>query len=337
MGTKRFFSLLITTMTRITRTTRRPAAATIRAKANAADPADLSKLGTFPAPTATSEQLAVENLLLASDRARKFVFRNTNMQHLAGDLEAVAWTGLLNACRRYTPDIINPSSGKPYRISTYAVRFIDGAMFRFLRDRGHPIRFPNAWREAAPRARREIQQNKKTLEQAAAIVGMDPQDVAEMVHAMGPTNIIEDDQFQRPDPLDDLSEEAERFLVLGEKALRKELNIAMDAIAVLGDDGILIHDWWTLPRRRGMPTGPLQQFWRRVDRIRRGLPQEPTIQQATLADDPGTEALPLTTSPEQAARILSSRAELLGVMPAGKLKQEPITVDGAGETGSPNG
>jgi DNA-directed RNA polymerase specialized sigma subunit len=223
--------------------------------------ADQSKLGTFPPPTDISEDLAVANLRLASDRARKFAAK-AKMDGIVADLEAVAWTGLLNACRRYRPDRVNPATGKPYAISTVAVPFIDGAMRRYLRDKGHPIKFPNEWREKAPRARRELLSGKRTLEEAAEIVGMDPLDLGEMIHSMGPTGEIQDDQFQSRGPEADMPDEE------GQSALAAELQLAETALAKLGDDRLLLEEWWNNPKRRGVPGGPLQQFQRRARAIR---------------------------------------------------------------------
>jgi DNA-directed RNA polymerase specialized sigma subunit len=287
---------------RTTATGRRPAArattSTRRRAATSGPPTaeEASRLGSFPPPrifeqpvrtvgrdgnavfSTDSEQLAVANLPLASDRARRFAVR-TGMGELLGDLEAVAWTGLLNACRRYSLDHLNPATGRPCTLSTVAVLFIDGAMRRYLRDRGHAIKFPNEWREKAPKARREVMHNKKTIEQAAAMVGMDPMDVAEMLHCMGPTGEIEDDNFQRNTFLEDLPDEEEP------RELAAELHVVNQALKRLGDDRLLLVDWWETPRRRGCPpSGPLQQFLKRARRFRANQPQDETIEQMSLLD-----------------------------------------------------
>jgi hypothetical protein len=281
----------------------------------------LSKLGSFPPPTETSEELAVANLDLASHQARKFAAA-TKMTAILCDLEAVAWTGLLNACRRYDPTRINPSSGRPYTIATAAVPFIDGAMRRYLRDRGHAIKFPNAWREKAPRARREVLSGKKTIEEAAAIVGMDPLDVGEMLHCMGPTETIADEHFQIAGTGPEAPDEE------GPALLAAELQLARLALSKLGDDRQLLIDWWTNTNRRRCPTGPLQQFWRRAARARRSLPDEPVTVQSSLFPEPQEAA----KDPAQMVRILNHRAELMGVLPpAGKLQQDLTLADGAGE------
>ncbi len=257
---------------------------------------EAARLGSFPPPRTfeepvrtvdrdgadvlshDSEQLAVANLPLASDRARRFAIR-TRMIELLGDLEAVAWTGLLNACRRYSADRLNPATGRPYALSTVAVVYIDGAMRRYLRDKGHAVKFPNEWREKAPAARREVMSNKKTIEQAAELVGMDPRDVAEMLHCMGPTGEIEDDTFQRQGVFDELPDEEEP------RELAAELHIVNLALKRLGDDRLLLIDWWETPRRRSLPpSGPLQQFMSRARRFRANQPQEETIEQMSLLD-----------------------------------------------------
>ena len=250
-----------------------------RTRRPAATAADQSKLGTFPPPTDISEDLAVANLRLASDRARKFAAK-VKMDGIVADLEAVAWTGLLNACRRYNPDRLNPATGKPYAISTVAVPFIDGAMRRYLRDKGHPIKFPNEWREKAPRARRELLSGKRTIEEAAEIVGMDPLDLGEMLHSMGPTGEIQDDQFQSPGPDAEMPDEE------GQAALAAELLLAEAALARLGDDRALLEEWWDNPKRRAAPTGPLQQFLKRARRMRANDAQPEIYEQGRLEVTP---------------------------------------------------
>lgn len=307
-----------------TRTTRQPTAR--RSSRRPPTDPDLSKLRSFPPPTETSEQLAVANLDLASHQARKFAAA-TKMTGILCDLEAVAWTGLLNACRRYDPKRINPGTGRPYTIATAAVPFIDGAMRRFLRDRGHAIKFPYAWLEKAPRARREVLSGKCTIEQAAAIVGMDPLDVGEMLHCMGPTEAIQDEHFQTASGAPDLPDED------GPTMLAAELQLARLALSRLGDDRQLLVDWWTSKHRRRCPSGPLQQFWRRAGQARRSLPDEPIIVQSSMFPEPQAAA----KDPAQMVRILNHRAELMGVLPpAGKLNQDLTMADGVGATGSPN-
>jgi DNA-directed RNA polymerase specialized sigma subunit len=234
----------------------------------------------------------VDNLKLASDRARKFA-AVTKMQGIQSDLEAVAWTGLLNACRRYDPSRLNPANGRPYSISTAAVPFIDGAMRRYLRDKGHAIKFPNEWREKAPRARREVLSNKRTLEEAAALVGMDPMDVGEMLHCMGPTGEIQDEQFQVGGREPELPDEE------GAAEFAAEMELARKALDMLGDDTGLLIEWWHTSRRRACPSGPLQQFQHRARRLRaKEAPQESYRQGLLL-------------SPE----VMFCRAKELGIMP----------------------
>jgi len=269
----------------MTATTTKPR--TIRQR-KAALPPDLSRLGSFPPPTAISEELAVANLDLASDQARQFCWA-CNLVGLLPDLEAVAWTGLLNACRRYDPERLNPANGKPYHLSTIAVCFIRGAMFRYLRDKGFAVKFPYEWREAAPHARRLLMEGE-SLEQIAAGLRMNPVDVGRMLHDMGPTSEIEDELFQPKE----LAEEKDDN---GKQLLATEWTLALAAFDDLDDDSLLLKAWWDDEKRRRIPSGPKQRFLRRVYRIRRHLPREETSEQLSLM------------SPE----VLTQRASELGL------------------------
>ena len=121
----------------------------------------VAKLGAFPPPTAISEQLAVENRLLAMDFANRFA-RSTGMN--VADLETPAWVGLLKACRLYDPEKVNPHTGEPYSLSSLAVPYIKGAMKQYVRDRSFAIKFPHRWREIGPKVRRLAQFGKKPEE-----------------------------------------------------------------------------------------------------------------------------------------------------------------------------
>lgn len=262
------------------RRSRRPAAAP-----------DLSRLGKFPPPTDISEDLAVANLKLASDRARKFAAK-TKMDGIVADLEAVAWTGLLNACRRYKPDRLNPDTGRPYTISTMAVPFIEGAMRRYLRDKGHLIKFPYEWREKGPKARRELNKGR-TVEEVAEDVGMDPLDINEMIYSTGPTSEIQDNGIQESVYTIELDEDG------GQAALAAEIELAEAALSKLGDDRTLLQEWWDSPKRRLAPSGPLQQFIKRARRLRCDNAPTETYVQGTL---PSIDAV-------------FSRAKSLGLLP----------------------
>jgi RNA polymerase sigma factor (sigma-70 family) len=69
------------------------------------------------------EQLITSNLALVVNRA-KYYARNGNLLDACQD----GMFGLITAAEKYNPELVNPSSGKPYRFSTYAVWWIDRAI-----------------------------------------------------------------------------------------------------------------------------------------------------------------------------------------------------------------
>lgn len=142
---------------------------------------------SFPAPTPWSETMAVENMRLAQNRASRMALR-TKMP--IEDLRAVAFAGLLKACRRYDPERINPATGRPYRLSSCAVPFIDGALRQWLRDHGHPFTLPNRWRELGPQVRR-LAGEGKTLAQIEEATGMPAGEVEELLEATSATATLE--------------------------------------------------------------------------------------------------------------------------------------------------
>ena len=291
-----------------TRTTRTRSLKVRPAAVPKADPADLRG---FPPPTATSEQLAVDNYLLAMDRANRFA---AITRWPIDELEAAAWVGLLNACRRYDPNRLNPATGRPYALSTVAVLFIDGAMRRLLRDQGSVagVKFPFSWRDQAPRARR-LAAEGKSVQQIAAEVGMDPADVVEMLHAMSAT----------PDELDEGlvgQADEELFEAEGDDFMLQQLcRVAVAAFDRLHPgDREAFEAWAEDPRRRGHLPGQVAQFRRQAEAmLRRTRLPERMVQ---LGLQVPVQLLPVDqrqqTGPRRRSspRNLTIRAEQLGLL-----------------------
>lgn len=238
-----------------------------KAQGEAPQPATPGPIDRFPPPTPWSEQLAADNLRLAANRARR-LHRLTLMPY--DDLLQVAWVGLLKACRYYDPERRNPSTGAPYRLSTCAVPFIDGAMWQWLRKVGHPLKIPNKWRELGPKVRR-LAGMGRTAEQIEQEVGLPADEVRELIAATGPTAAL------RQDIVSSCSasgggmglEDDEVGHDPGNGAELLELvEIARRAWADLNwADRQQLEGSWLAKRRRVVATLPLGQFRARVRRV----------------------------------------------------------------------
>lgn len=284
-------------------------ARSLRARPAAQSPAqDQARLGSFPPPTEWSEQLVIENQRLARGMAVRMA-RLTRMD--LESLQAVADVGLLKGCRLYDPTKINPANGRPYRLSTCVVPYIRGAMLHYLRDKGHTsgVRFPDAWRDVAPRVRR-LASGGASFEAIAAGVGLPASDVEAILQSQRtPAEFdpeLGDPRSGVPDPLDGAEEYHE---------LAEALAIVDQAFAALhwGDQQMLISGWQMRrgPRLASLPHG---QFMFRVRRILQGLPVAASYGKplpALAAEDP-TSAQPRLSS---SAQILET-AEQLGLFGA---------------------
>jgi DNA-directed RNA polymerase specialized sigma subunit len=265
---------------------------------------DQARLGSFPPPTEQSEQLAIDNQGLAQDMAVRMA-KATRMD--LESLKAVALFGLLKGCRLYDPTKINPANGRPYRLSTCVVPYIRGAMLHYLRDKGHTsgVRFPDAWRDVAPRVRR-LASEGASLDAISAQVGLPAQEVEEILQAQRTTALfdpeigdIHRDRRWRcvPDPLDEAEEHHE---------LAEALAIVDRAFAAMSwpDQQMLIKAWQAKrgPRLASMPHG---QFVRRVRRILMGLPvaapQQPRVTSSKQILD-AAKQLGFFDAPEQGGK-----------------------------------
>jgi hypothetical protein len=206
------------------------------------------------------------------------------------DLYLVAAQGLLKGCRRYDPERINPDNGKPYRLSTYLVPCIRGAMHQWLRDRGHSsgVKFPDRWRDVAPTVRRMAGESA-TLSQMTAATGLASQDIEEILQAQGTTTQLDPDAFcsyEQPQILDD----AEIYYELADA-----MHIADRAWEALSwADQQMLEKAWTQKRRRQLAALSHQQFLGRAKSIIR---REPLEVQADL-----TLALPESSTGSKRSR-----------------------------------
>jgi DNA-directed RNA polymerase specialized sigma subunit len=237
---------------------------------------DLDRLKGFPPPTAWSEQLAADNLLLAASMANRMA-RSTRMPF--DDLFLVAARGLLNGCRKYDPERLNPATKRPYALSTCVVPYVRGAMTQWLRDKGHSsgVRFPDRWRDVAPTVRRLVADGA-TLSAVVEATGLAPEEVTAILEAQGATRLLDPEALhanREPDPWDEIE---------GYDELNEVLRIADEAHAALrwADRQMLETAWDAQPRRQvaRMPHG---QFLRHAEGIIWGERLKPAPEQQALA------------------------------------------------------
>ena len=314
-------------------TTRRPRAA--RSTKIRPDPCpDLGKLGRFPAPTPWSEQLAADNLLLARSMANRMA-RSTRMPF--DDLFLVAAQGLLKGCRRYDPQRLNPTTGRPYALSTCVVPFIRGAMAQWLRDRGHSsgVKFPDRWRDKAPMVRR-LAGDGATLSAVVEATGLEASEVEAILEAQGATRSLDPDSHhanRQPDPWDEIEAYDE---------LNEALRIADKAHGALQwSDRQMLEAAWDAPKRRQLARMPHGQFLKHVQGVIRNEPLTRQAEQQALAlelpvssaEGAGADAIPRRRL-TGAAEILQAAEQLALFEPAGagseSGKTQPAGIEGEG-------
>lgn len=283
----------------MTATTKRPRAARsqkIRAAKEEGPAVDQSRLGTFPAPTPWSEQLAAENLQLACMMASRMA-QATRMPF--DDLYLVAAQGLLKGCRKYDPERINPTTGRPYRLSTCVVPFIRGAMAQWLRDRGHSsgVKFPDRWRDKAPTVRR-LAAAGATLAEVVEATGLPSVDVEAILQAQGSTRVLDPDAqtyaSADPDPWDDSETYAE---------LSEALAIADEAHESLRwPDREMLEAAWESPRKRQLARLPHGQFMAKARAILKKDQDSGAPRRAPERMEQQSLALVLPDGPEPSAK-----------------------------------
>lgn len=213
---------------------------------------------TFPAPTATSEELITGNLGLARKVAWKY---HSKSGQPYDELEAVAYVGLIKGCRKFDPTRINPHSGKPYALSTIVIPFVEGEVLHWFRDHGHTIKFPSKWREKWGLIQRLMADPDVPAEEVAERAGMSIDELGEMLGAMRGTADLDD--CHGADAVTDPEHEEDRLQPLRDLTIR-----AIDALHP-GDREQFI-TWWGNPRRLAFPAGPIQQFHRQLQALLNG-------------------------------------------------------------------
>jgi DNA-directed RNA polymerase specialized sigma subunit len=222
-------------------------------------------LGSFPPPTEISEQLAVENRMLAMDAANRFA-RACGMP--VAELEMPAWVGLLKACRLFDP-------ARGHKLSTIAVPYIKGAMKQFVRDKSFSIKFPHKWRELGPKVRRLSQSGLAADAIAAQIIAegksITAAEVDEILGCMRGT--VEFDAEPLGDRLVDPASIAEQDDDAW-ACFDDCISLAMEAAKRLNKaDREMIQIYIADPRRQSYPSGPMQQHdakFRAILRDRKG-------------------------------------------------------------------
>jgi hypothetical protein len=248
---------------------------------------DTSKLGSFPAPTAISEQLVTENLKLAFSRANRYAAR-TRMP--LDDLEAAAYVGLVRGARAFDP-------ARGWTFSTCAVRFIDGAILRYLRDRGHAIKFPMRWREIGPKVRRLLNEGK-TLAEVTEATGMEPDEIRAFMAATAAPGEIDPNLIGACDPLE--------FVEPGTPEADDLERIQAEAFAkLIPADRVILQQFWSDPSRQGYPMRQLEALDRAVRRITGPAQQARSVESMPLGFN-----VELAAVPEEGKRTRRSRTEL---------------------------
>jgi len=259
--------------------------------------------GTFPVATACSEELITSNLGLARQAAWRF-HRKTGQPY--DDLEAIAFVGLIRGCRRYDPERLNPANGEPYALSTIVVPFINGEILHWFRDKGHAIKFPNKWREQWGKVQRLMSDPAMTAQDVAERSGLGIAELVEMLASMTGTANLDDihgaDGYSVPelelpriDPL--------RQLVTGAwQGLHQ------------ADRGMLL-TWWGNPRRLAYPSGPMEQFHRRVKATLQGRRLSEMLQLGLAVAVPTVEPEAKPPRRKRSRRALEQAAVQLGLLP----------------------
>jgi hypothetical protein len=241
-----------------------------------------------PPRTELSERLIVENQGLARKAANKW-------SRLCGrpydDFIGPALEGLVNGCRRYDPERLNPGTGRPYAISTCVCQYIEGQIKHHIRDHGYDIKMPSKWREYYPKVRRLLAEGLTLAQVVEAIPVFTEAELAEMMGAMVGTVELEDEitLFSNPQPEAVDETLAAALFDLTEQAF-SNLRPA---------DRAILERWAEDPFKRPFPSGPILQFHHRVKLQLRGTTLQ-QFRQGVLGIDVATKpALQTIRNPRQ--------------------------------------
>jgi hypothetical protein len=213
---------------------------------------------TFPPPTELSERLVAANLGLAHKAAWAW-HRKTQQPY--DDLESIAYLGLVRGCRKYDPQRLNPSTGRPYAVSTIVCPFINGEILHWFRDHGYSVKFPHVWREKWGLVQRLMADRSVSTAEVAERAGMTPEDIREMLGAMTGTANLDDLRGADGTPGPEI--ELRRLGPLQILIRKAWANLHA------ADQGLIVR-WWGDQRRHAYPSGPLQQFHRRLKALLSG-------------------------------------------------------------------
>lgn len=212
-----------------------------------------------PPRTELSERLIVENQGLAHAAANKWARRCSRPFE---DFIGPALEGLINGCRRYDPERINPGTNRPYAVSSCVCQFIEGAIKHFIRDHGYDIKMPSKWREHYPRVRRLLAEGQTLPQIVEAIPAFTEDEIIEMMGGMVGTIELED--------------ELTLFSDYQPQATEAAITPALYALTVAAFTNLrpadrgLLERWAADPVKRPFPSGPMIQFHNRLKAQLRG-------------------------------------------------------------------
>jgi len=241
-----------------------------------------------PPRTELSERLIVENQGLAEAAAAKWSRRCSRPYE---DFIGPALEGLINGCRRYDPKRINPSTGRPYAISTCVCMFIDGSIKHHIRDHGYDVKMPSKWREHYPRVRRMLAEGQTLAQVVEALPVFSQAEITEMLGGMVGTIELDDELtlFSQHQP-----QAAEAAIAPALYALTE----ASFANLRPADRGLL-ERWAAEPFKRPYPSGPMIQFHNRLKAQLRGRTLEQFRQGLLGLDVPTVAPVPRERRPRQ--------------------------------------
>jgi hypothetical protein len=241
-----------------------------------------------PPRTELSERLIVENQGLAEAAAAKWSRRCSRPYE---DFIGPALEGLINGCRRYDPKRINPSTGRPYAISTCVCMFIDGSIKHHIRDHGYDVKMPSKWREHYPRVRRMLAEGQTLAQVVEALPVFSQAEITEMLGGMVGTIELEDELtlFSAHQP-----QAAEAAIAPALYALTE----ASFANLRPADRGLL-ERWAAEPFKRTYPSGPMIQFHNRLKAQLRGRTLEQFRQGLLGLEVPTLAPMPRERRPRQ--------------------------------------
>lgn len=252
------------------------------------------ELNRYP-PTPQSEALIHANVKLACKVAWGY-FRKTSGAVAYDDLQALAYIGLIKACRSFDP-------ARGNKLSTIAYPFIHGEILHHFRDAAYTISFPMRWREAWGKARRLLADPAMTpaaVAEACKLQG--PEELAEMLSAMTGTHELNDEtQGRYLDPEHEVD------------LLAPVLPLVRKAWEALPDhDAGLILQWWQSPRRRAFPSLAMVQFLSRARKLLDGR-RLAEYRQTALPLQVEPAVLPIKRRPRRSIRQIHETVIQMGL------------------------